>query len=686
MCQKAGIECTFVSAPEKKRRIDPSAASGGSKSMAVTRNGSPSEPHYVDVPPMSLPPKCEVPDKEPPLIPNGFDSSIYLGVAGDQDPYLLQYYKYDDSTEMSTFIKYGIRRVDKTPSFPVQFLAIRNEEREKMQAEVQEQRRRVYSMASKYEERLLALYFRFAYPTYPIVDRESFYHDYYHNKDNINIGLLAGLLALSCIWWKYDSVLCVNVMPRGLYNDLYRECRIAVEREAKYPSLASVQCLLLLLQRRLQPSETADTYLSYVDIARLVAISHNLGLHLDCTNWSISPSLKKLRKRLWTTVYIMEKWTSANTGRPSLLHWDNSTISGYESSEPSAQLFVQMCRLTNLLDEISQDLYSLRNLERRYFDVKATRAKVDDFFERLRHWQDSLPEELKDMQAAPQGDFAKNGTLNLAALTVEVLLHKIRLHPICSGLVTRAQLCEDRAAAYETIEKVIKFTSEITHSHLHAFWYATKRLNFSTIAHFIFFHHVTSLTPQELRDTRENLRKWLFALRVLAQGWEEGTGLAALRMDSVFWMGEELFDVTRTPGLNGKYNYEEPADSTKDTSQASQSSAVQGPAHNSNTTNGHGDLTYMYPFGQNDPHSGDENTTSWHNPIDDDMLLLNEDIMPQSDQTHLLQEDVPEDLANAYAEYFTAEKFHDEGFLTSDLHNIFQVHTNAGFTPEPTFD
>lgn len=676
LCKRVDAHCTFVAQPAKRRRADGDEVKNVNSGPTPKREGS--DPPRIEAPSFGPPDELEEEEEEsnePPTVPEGFDSAVLLGLSGDQDPYLLQYYKYDDK-ETHTFIKHAIRRVQKGPEMPVQFLAIKDTERErKLQHEVEEQWRRVDTLASKFEERLLALYFRFAYPTYPIVDKASFYRDYYHNKRNINIGLLAGLLALSCIWWKYDPYLCVNVMPKGLNLSLYEECAIALERESKFPSLASVQCLLLLLQKRLGPSENADTYHLHCQMANLVSTSHNLGLHLDCSEWSISDSEKRLRLRLWTTVYIMEKWTCVNTGRPSLLNSNNSTVKlNYESDDPSAQLFVHMYRLTLLLDDISDDLYSLRYMKQRYHNVESTRAKVNEYFDRLREWRDALPRELKDMQSAPEGEFCKNGTINLAALTVEVLLHKVRLHPICSGLIPKPLLREYRAHAYETIQRVITFTSEITHSHLHAFWYSTTRLNFSTVAHFIYFHHITSLTPQEFKDTHETLRKWLFALRILSQGWEEGTGLAALRMDTVFWMGEDLF-IEDTPGLNGEYANDED----------------DGESANEN----YGAADYYYPIGPqfNGGHdSGGVHNV--HNPYDDDMILLNEDIMPQEAQSQLLEtHSVPN--PNAFAsiynypdEYFPFPQTQQQqgAVFPPNFPDPFQHGASTGLTPEPAPD
>lgn len=485
--------------------------------------------------PSDVPPEEEC---DPPLVPVEYDLVTLVGLSGDQDPHLLQYYDYDDR-ETYAFIKHAIRRVSANEALPVQFLAYNDDRSKKdVNAAVEAQRKRLQQLSGKFEERLLALYFRFIYPLYPVVDKEIFYHDYYYNKEGIGPGLLAGLLALATIWWKYDAVLCVHTMPPNLGSQLFKECSLAIDRDARHPSLSTVQALLLLLQKRLMTDQTAETYATSVDLSRLVAIAHNLGLHIDCSDWTIPPSVKRLRRKLWAHVYIIEKWTSTNIGIPSLLHDENTTNPLFDSTDPADALFVYMGRLTAILDRVVHSFYSVHGRDTEYYEVEAAQKRVDGFFEVLNDWRRSLPEDLSDMQCSAPGEFCKNGTLHLAALTVEILLFRIRLRPIAFKL---PQYKQYRAEALECIQRVAKFTSEITHSHLHAFWHATSRLCFSTIAHFVFYHHMTSTTASEYKETHELLRKWLWALRVLSQGWEEGTGLAAFRVDTVFSLGKSLF-------------------------------------------------------------------------------------------------------------------------------------------------
>lgn len=634
LCQKNGSKCTFVNEPEKKHR----------RSDKKPEEEESHLPPKVHVGPMEPPAKRLKRDEAGrPLIPNGFDSGAIMGLTGDQDPYLLRYYSYDEN-ETNTFIKHALRRVTKDEHFPIHFFAFKDERGERVRQEERNQRQRVTQLAGEYEERLLALYFRYVHPTYPILDKDLFYDDYYNNKENIHVGLLAGLLALSCMWWKYDSKLCVRSMPPQLGSQLYKECSIAVERDVKYPGTSIAQCLLLLLQRRLLLDETADTYALTVDMARLVSVSHSLGLHLDSSQWSIPDSEKNLRRQLWTCLYIMEKWTAANTGQPSLLNEENCTQTLYTSAAPEDQLFVALGKLTLILGKVLNELYGIKSQHTLYSDPETTNQKVDNFFRILYVWEEMLPPELKTMKISAGEEFCRNGSLRLAQLTLEVLLHRIRLRPNSFKLPDYPTY---RAKATETIQKIIKFTSEITHSHLHAFWYSTTRLSFSSIAHFVFYHYLTSPTAQEYKRNKEVLRKWLWALRVLSQGWEEGAGLAVFRLDVILWMEEGLF-ADPTPGIREQ----------QDKVQAEREGRVVGEALPLRVDDSNIPQTTPLITGKEEELGFVE-----------DMLLLHEDIMSGPEQMNQLMNQhgmlpAPDDLIDSYGEYFhDPRSFFEPSFL-----------------------
>lgn len=449
----------------------------------------------------------------------------------------MQYYKYDDQ-HVASFFKCSARQVQDDPAFPVQFLAFADSRGKAVKDEIAAQRERLKELTSGTEDRLLRLFFRLVYPTYPIVDRKKFYADYSKGSENIDICLYSGLLAISVIWNKYDEELCVKNLPRQLYDKLFDECSIAVERSLKHPTLGTVQGLLLLAQKHIIQSDNATLFSANLHMAKLVSVSHTLGLHLDCANWSISPSEKRLRKRIWATVYMIEKWTSANLGSPSILTYENTTWDEYAEEDPSSLLFVHFGKLTRILDGILKDLYSVRDYAQRYKDPENTIAIVDKYFVTLHAWRDQLPAELKEMSYLQENELKKNGILHLAELTIAVLLHRIKLHPSCTGLLKRSSLRKYREQASKIIKFIVKYTSDIDNPHLKSFWHSMVRLNFSTLFSFVLFHHLTSTSKREFEETRLTLNRWSKTLQGLSKSWAGGTGLAVERASTVFMSGD----------------------------------------------------------------------------------------------------------------------------------------------------
>lgn len=512
------------------------------KPAKIVRTQEP--PSKLDVPPLHLLQGSGKNSREDekrvaPFIPEGADTVAYLGLSSDFDPHLMQYYNYDHESHVAQFFKCSAREMDNDRAFPVQFLAFRDSRGKAVRDEIAAQRQRLTILTEGCEDRLLRLFFRLVYPTYPIVDRKKFYADYMRGSENIDICLYAGILAISVIWNKYDEVLCVKNLPRELYDKLFDECSIAVERSLTRPTLGTVQGLLLLIQKHIIQSVMSALFSANLLMAKLISVAHTLGLHLDCSSWSISSSEKRLRKRIWATIYIVEKWASANLGHPSMLHHENSTWGVYDEDDPSSLLFVHFGRLTRILDGIMLDLYSVREYKDRYEDPKATISKVDKYFLALQGWRDELPEDLRDMSyATSPNELKTNGILHLGELTVAVLLQRIKMHPSCTRLLSQSDTLKYRAQASTLISRIVTYTSEIDNTHLKSFWHSMVRLNFSTLLSFMLMHHITSTSKKEFEETKVQIKRWTKMVQGLSKSWAGGTGVVSERASTVFLAGD----------------------------------------------------------------------------------------------------------------------------------------------------
>lgn len=627
-----------------------------------------SYPSRIEVKPLETPQRSET---GPSFIPSDYSGGALIGTTADQDPYLVQFYQRG-ADNVSRFVDQGIHLVERPldpyqdPIPPVAFSVFRKPQVAAQSKYHALHRSQVDSAVEPYRERLLALYFKFIDWTYPAVDKHNFYQNYYFRKDQMHPGLLAGMLAIACIYWKYDSQLCVKPMPKQLAAQLWEQCAICIDEDILAPTLETVQALLLYLQRRLSRGDTNEQHAQAVWLGKLVSVAHSLGLHLDCTNWAVSDHEKQVRRRLWALTFSADKWMACTLGRPSLLHSSTVAARPFESIHPQEQLFVQVIRLTELLSDVLDDLYSPAVRYSTNYDPASpeTIGLVETYLARLKDWKAQLPPDMSTMQGQSDG-YCRNGVLHLLMLCVEVILWRVLLVPYN---MNQPEFPMWRCRARETIQKIIVYTSEITYSHLHAFWFATSPLAFSTLAHFVFYYYVQS-NPEEQKELNDSFRRWLWALRVLANTWPDGTGLATLRMDAVFHMGKTSVHIPSPPTTFSKFDTSSvgssPSDQPSDSAQTEPSpfhvhplglntvspgniqpepSVLSGPSPISGPR-GPSSAPDLVPISARHNVARAPAPAAYYPAMNEFDPLLNQDIMPINDQT-------PEFTAQ---EYFVAE-------------------------------
>lgn len=174
------------------------------------------------------------------------------------------------------------------------------------------------------------------------------------------------------------------------------------------PRLSTFQAGLLLMQR-------SNVDLKFLN-SQLIGAAFELGLHLDCSTWTI-PSLQRgLRKRLAWALYMEDQWCSLTHGRPSLIskeHWAVQDLSDddFEEVNHSAEeevleecrlgqeCFSQMVILTGILSNILSTLYTQKAMQE--FDAagpNATRLileRAKPIQVSLKEWFTRLPKDLK---------------------------------------------------------------------------------------------------------------------------------------------------------------------------------------------------------------------------------------------------------------------------------------------------
>ena len=275
-----------------------------------------------------------------------------------------------------------------------------------------------------YGPALIDIYFRNVHPSFPILQKHTFLNRHRSGDRQFSAALLAGMYLLALGWWSHDPVLGHLPKPSTFQLEEYatRSLNLAMQR----PKLSALQAGLLLLQRR----QATDWGLT----VQLVALAQDLGLHLDCSDWSIPMWERRLRKRLAWALYMQDKWTALVHGRPSHIQasdWAVATLTAAdfneefatadqeimagetdEEEEKSRVIFVQMIELTGIMAEVIDAFYTQKAVAE--FEKGGTRAtqlileKAKPVQLKLKDWFARLPSVAR-MDAYSAGKLSPNG-------------------------------------------------------------------------------------------------------------------------------------------------------------------------------------------------------------------------------------------------------------------------------------
>jgi hypothetical protein len=272
---------------------------------------------------------------------------------------------------------------------------------------------------------LLEIYFRIVHPNFPIIQKHLFVERYRSGDRTFSPSLIAGMYILALNWWTYDLKTRAYPKPDAprLEAIAMKSLSLAMER----PKLSTVQAGLLLLQRPEADSWSLTT--------QLVAIGQELGLHLDCSSWSIPHWERGLRKRIAWALYMQDKWSSLIHGRPSHIFGANwavrpisdddfqeegdgfdtrqeETVEQKEENEKGQILFAQMIGLTAIMAEVMDTFYTqtaiqdFANAGKGSTPLILSRAKNVQL--KLRKWHEELPQVVK-MHPPPVGRLSSTG-------------------------------------------------------------------------------------------------------------------------------------------------------------------------------------------------------------------------------------------------------------------------------------
>ncbi|KXH35366.1 fungal specific transcription factor [Colletotrichum simmondsii] len=583
LCRRLGKECTFVGGPNKRRRLSERRQSGSSDGIrsphhqqdravsgadgrfpsaevspiadsifvrGLMDSASPISPHTTSSPDVSRRENVFVPsslDAEP-----GHNAQV-IGLSGESDPYLLNLYHFDERDEC-TFQQLRIRNMGPEDGVPIQFMLQRNSQASKAQpgglgATAADLRCEVSDLISEnVGQRLITLFWKYVQPYFPVVSKEHTVQNLNGSPSAMPICLLAAIYGHALPFCVFDDILCVDVDTLPSADHLFKLAWMAALSEFHTPSLATVQTMLLMIQRRPTNKHVADTPFKWTMLADTVALAQCLGLNLDPSNWAIPSWEKRLRRRLAWAVYVQDRWLSLNFGRSSHIQecdWDVSPLGpddfgdvpGCEGEGPLVcRHFLHLASLTEIVSKIQQNMFSIKSTRALSKSLEATFEVARPLRIELAEWLQMRPDVGEQPSASlPECGLDGNGSLKLAYITAKIAVFKALLRPKSIEVPTEARTAL-RTGSMTVAREMHDFLAKLEAHHLEAFWHSYSRVNFAIASNFIVLLFALSPTLSEAEDALALLIQWRGLLRIKSRSCDL-LNLSLLRLDAIFVAG-----------------------------------------------------------------------------------------------------------------------------------------------------
>lgn len=545
MCQSKGLKCTFNENTTTSLKRGINASNDNSKRLKLEDIDPPPNVPVRDVHPIKDYSSMQGNSLLKKTLSLQYPrSSFYVGPTSIYDPIFLENITLDKIDQFNISKTDCIRKV----ASDVQF-TLRDDFSESLYERSERDSDTVEQYVAPHGKTLIDLYFQTVHPSFPILHKKIFLEKYARTHREFGAPLLAAVYLLAIQWWDYEPTLSSFTKPnsKALYKFAIKTFAEVVHR----PKLSAVQAGLLLLQ-----CKECRSGKNWLLSSQVVALSEELGLGLDCSNWRLPKWERGLRRRLAWAVYIQDKWSSLIESRPSHIdegiNWLVKPVSDEDFPERfndmnlnsvvgtdielGKECFRHLVTLSMILSEIQDALYTPKAMiEVQSIEQILIRAKPLQL--KLRNWYHTLPKNIQMGTLKPR-QFNSNGNLQLAYFATEMTLHRRMISSIHytklninSGSISQSpngsnqspnlqqnvpiqviEVC--RKAARSRLTAAIDFVRDLKPEHLQAFWHNSAGSNFALIGVFAALLYVTSLSTEESLQLKEQVMDYRWILRV----------------------------------------------------------------------------------------------------------------------------------------------------------------------------
>jgi hypothetical protein len=155
----------------------------------------------------------------------------------------------------------------------------------------------VESMVAPYGPELVNLYFRIMHPSFPVLHKKVFLEKHGRSYRELTPTGLGAVYLMALNWWSYSPSLSSKSKPNAVELEKL-VLRMLFDAHHR-PKISDLQGGLVLLQQ--------GSVNSWALIGHLVAVSQNLGINLDPSDWQVPQWERGVRKRVAWAIFVQDK-------------------------------------------------------------------------------------------------------------------------------------------------------------------------------------------------------------------------------------------------------------------------------------------------------------------------------------------------------------------------------------------
>jgi hypothetical protein len=321
---------------------------------------------------------------------------------------------------------------------------------------------------SPFLDKLVSVYYEDLHPAFPILDDHAVMAGH-KGWNTLPKTLQLNLVAYTLFYWDTSPALATSVRPN---QDFAWQLVVSSNISDLHKSdLSTIVAVTLNAAGRPSTCLVNNT----TQVARIVALSHAIGLNYDCSKWDVPETERHGRWKAWWGVVVHDRWFNFAQGTPPYISRDRYDVplptlemltanrNGSAKHVYAAEVYIQLCKLTEIVGDILPLIYQIRSRSDNITNEKISKLEFE-----LTRWTESNPTwlNLTDYQNRPTVPGLAN--LQLCFLSVRMLLCRIAWHEISQREADPEPvwLLNSQAAA----EDIVKFVESLKTADLQGFW------------------------------------------------------------------------------------------------------------------------------------------------------------------------------------------------------------------------